>query len=88
MTAEHILLGDIASCIVHSQRCGKRHGKDGTMALAWPLEKQGSRGENVRSIQYLLNARTSATDDLVVDGIFGPATDDAVRSFQSEHGLT
>jgi peptidoglycan hydrolase-like protein with peptidoglycan-binding domain len=30
------------------------------MALSWPLEQQGSTGENVRSIQYLLNARMAA----------------------------
>ena len=54
------------------------------MALTWPLEKRGSTGENVRSIQYLLNARG---EKLVVDGIFGSATDAAVRAFQSKHGL-
>jgi len=31
------------------------------MALTWPVEQLGSTGENVRSIQYLLNARVSAT---------------------------
>jgi peptidoglycan hydrolase-like protein with peptidoglycan-binding domain len=31
------------------------------MALNWPLEQQGSTGENVRSIQYLLNARSSVS---------------------------
>jgi peptidoglycan hydrolase-like protein with peptidoglycan-binding domain len=31
------------------------------MALNWPLEQQGSKGENVRSIQYLLNARLPQT---------------------------
>lgn len=30
------------------------------MALTWPLEQQGSTGENVRSIQYLLNTRLPA----------------------------
>jgi peptidoglycan hydrolase-like protein with peptidoglycan-binding domain len=53
--------------------------------MNWPLAQQGSTGENVRSIQYLLNARRS---DLVVDGIFGSKTTAAVRVFQSEHGLT
>jgi len=33
------------------------------MALTWPLEQQGSTGENVRSIQYLLNARAPAESD-------------------------
>jgi peptidoglycan hydrolase-like protein with peptidoglycan-binding domain len=31
------------------------------MSLTWPLEQEGSTGENVRSIQYLLNARMPAT---------------------------
>jgi peptidoglycan hydrolase-like protein with peptidoglycan-binding domain len=55
------------------------------MALSWPLEHEGSAGENVRSIQYLLDAHGS---DLVVDGVFGPKTNAAVRAFQAEHGLT
>ncbi len=29
------------------------------MALNWPLEQEGSKGENVRSIQYLLNEHMS-----------------------------
>jgi peptidoglycan hydrolase-like protein with peptidoglycan-binding domain len=69
------------------------------MALSWPLEQQGSTGENVRSIQYLLNAHRAAAgtassagsaaapEALVVDGIFGPLTAAAVRSFQTAHGL-
>jgi peptidoglycan hydrolase-like protein with peptidoglycan-binding domain len=31
------------------------------MPLNWPLEQEGSKGENVRSIQYLLNARLPQT---------------------------
>jgi peptidoglycan hydrolase-like protein with peptidoglycan-binding domain len=55
------------------------------MALEWPIEQNGSTGENVRSIQYLLNARGST---LAVDGIFGPLTEAAVRAFQAKNGLS
>jgi peptidoglycan hydrolase-like protein with peptidoglycan-binding domain len=54
------------------------------MALNWPIEQQGSTGENVRSVQYLLNAHGSS---LAVDGDFGSLTSAAVRSFQAKHGL-
>ena len=39
----------------------------------------GSRGEDVKTLQRILN--------LADDGIFGPVTDEAVRAFQAEHGL-
>jgi Putative peptidoglycan binding domain len=51
----------------------------------WPTVQQGATGERVKSIQYLLNQRGAG---LAVDGDFGPATNSAVRSFQSSHGLT
>jgi peptidoglycan hydrolase-like protein with peptidoglycan-binding domain len=50
----------------------------------WPVIRQGSFGQPVRSLQYLLNARGAG---LVVDGIFGPRTNTALRNFQSRHGL-
>jgi peptidoglycan hydrolase-like protein with peptidoglycan-binding domain len=50
----------------------------------WPTVQQGATGERVKSIQYLLNQRGAS---LSVDGDFGPATNSAVRSFQSSHGL-
>ena len=43
-----------------------------------------SKGNDVRWLQYELNKRGY---HLVVDGIFGQKTDEAVRAFQAENGL-
>lgn len=53
-------------------------------SLQWPLLRRGSTGEPVRSLQYLLRAHGSG---ISVDGDFGPATEGAVRAFQSRAGL-
>jgi peptidoglycan hydrolase-like protein with peptidoglycan-binding domain len=50
----------------------------------WPLVRQGDTAHPVPSLQYLLRARGHS---VVVDGIFGPRTDAAVRAFQQEKGL-
>ncbi|MFF4818073.1 peptidoglycan-binding protein [Kitasatospora sp. NPDC001309] len=42
------------------------------------------RGDDVRTIQARLRARTWA---IGVDGVFGPQTDSIVRQFQARHGL-
>lgn len=42
--------------------------------------KKGSRGEDVKTLQRRLN--------LIADGIFGKLTDEAVREFQKNHGLS
>ena len=41
--------------------------------------KKGSRGNDVKTLQKALN--------LIVDGIFGNLTDEAVREFQKSNGL-
>ena len=53
--------------------------------MYWPLTQQGATGENVRTVQYLLNAQGAG---LTVDGVFGPLTAAAVANFQSSRGLT
>ena len=53
--------------------------------------KRGSRGNDVRAIQYFLAFLGFFNDNLpqiAVDGIFGPATENAVRAFQQQYGLT
>ena len=46
--------------------------------------KNGSRGNGVRWLQYELN---QCGFGLIVDGAFGPKTEDAVRRFQNQHNL-
>lgn len=51
----------------------------------------GSRGDDVEQIQFWLNAVAEFVDTIptvTVDGIFGQATDRAVRAFQQHFGLT
>lgn len=47
--------------------------------------QQGKSGDEVRAIQMLLKDKFGY--NIAVDGIFGPATADAVKSFQSSKGL-
>src|SRR3954467_15388236 len=51
----------------------------------WPVVKQGAQEHPIRALQYLLRARGHT---VTVDGIFGPATEAAVRAFQQEKHLT
>lgn len=53
--------------------------------------KRGSRGTDVRTIQYYLNFIAFFNDrlpEIKADGIFGPATENSVKAFQREYGLT
>jgi peptidoglycan hydrolase-like protein with peptidoglycan-binding domain len=54
------------------------------MALTWPLEQEGSTGEDVKTVQYLVTAQGHSTG---VDGTFGSQTKAAVQAFQSADGL-
>ncbi|MBE6765247.1 MAG: spore cortex-lytic protein [Ruminococcaceae bacterium] len=51
---------------------------------------RGSRGENVRQLQEFLSYISSSTGSIpnvAVDGVFGPATENSVRTFQRIFGL-
>jgi peptidoglycan hydrolase-like protein with peptidoglycan-binding domain len=50
------------------------------------LVKQGSQGDTTRAVQTLLKFKFG-NEALVVDGNFGPYTDEAVRRFQECHYL-
>ncbi|MDD6063155.1 MAG: peptidoglycan-binding protein [Oscillospiraceae bacterium] len=54
--------------------------------------RQGDRGIGVKTIQYYLNFigffNSELSPRLTVDGIFGPATREAVIAFQNFYGLT
>jgi peptidoglycan hydrolase-like protein with peptidoglycan-binding domain len=52
--------------------------------LPFPLVRQGDRAHPVTTLQYLLRAQGH---NVAADGIFGPQTDAAVRSFQQSRGL-
>ncbi|MEO6861305.1 MAG: peptidoglycan-binding domain-containing protein [Microcoleus sp.] len=46
--------------------------------------KYGSRGEDVRKLQKLLNARGLCPEPIALDGVFGPTTLHAVKKFQRQ----
>ncbi len=50
-----------------------------------PTLRQGSRGDEVKGLQNALQAR--GYDSGPLDGVFGPATTEAVRQFQTDFGL-
>ena len=51
----------------------------------WPIVQNGSQGHPIRTLQFLLRARGH---NLTVDGMFGPATEAAVKAFQTSKGMT
>ena len=53
--------------------------------ITLPALKRGAKGEQVRIMQVLLNAHGAALD---TDGSFGPASEKAVKAFQTEKKLT
>ena len=51
----------------------------------WPVVQNGSQGHPIRTLQFLLRAHGH---NLTVDGMFGPATEAAVKAFQTSKGMT
>jgi peptidoglycan hydrolase-like protein with peptidoglycan-binding domain len=57
-----------------------------SFTFAWPVIREGSRGEAVVALQYLLTARGFNPEG--VDGIFGPHTRAALMRFQASKKLS
>ncbi|UED87823.1 peptidoglycan-binding domain-containing protein [Streptomyces profundus] len=53
-------------------------------AVTWPTVRNGSRGPDVHTVQHLVTEHGFAADP---DGIFGPATEAAVREYQGSAAL-
>ena len=51
----------------------------------WPVLQNGNQGHPIRALQFLLRAHGH---NLAVDGMFGPATEAAVKAFQTGKGMT
>src|SRR6478752_2155560 len=50
----------------------------------WPVVQNGSQGHPIRTLQSLLRAHGH---NLTIDGMFGPATEAAVKAFQTSKGM-
>jgi peptidoglycan hydrolase-like protein with peptidoglycan-binding domain len=51
----------------------------------WPVTRRGDQGHPILTLQELLRAHGQTVG---VDGVFGPATEAAVRAVQRSRGLT
>lgn len=51
-----------------------------------PILRKGMKGEDVRTLQRVLNVAT--TGNLIIDGDFGPVTETTVKTFQREQKLS
>ncbi len=66
------------------ERCGASKKASNGAVVTLPILVRNSRGESVRALQSLLNLHGAT---LSVDGSYGPATEKAVKAFQTKNGL-
>ena len=60
--------------------------KSNPYTLTATLLKSGSRGDSVKWLQWQLNAVLGT--NLVIDGVYGTNTENAVKTYQKAHNLT
>ena len=70
------------SAVCHTDDCHRPAVKHHKRIL-----KHGSRGEDVKKLQKVLNARGLCPEPIVIDGVFGPTTLDGVKRFQRQANL-
>jgi peptidoglycan hydrolase-like protein with peptidoglycan-binding domain len=58
-----------------------------SIVSGWPELSQGTQGEAVKTLQYLLEASGGSLPQFGVDGKFGPETRAAVIAYQQSQGL-
>ncbi|MFD6280072.1 peptidoglycan-binding protein [Streptomyces sp. NPDC060209] len=64
---------------------GSAGGADGLSFTSYTAQKKGSTGSQVKALQTLLNQQGYEAG--TADGVFGSATESAVRAFQTARGL-
>ncbi len=84
---QHLLVGDIlcTPSAGHTEIVVESDNREAE-EIDMDTLKYGFTGEQVRTLQILLNAKGPAY--LVTDGEFGPATRSALRDYQAKNGLT
>jgi peptidoglycan hydrolase-like protein with peptidoglycan-binding domain len=50
--------------------------------------QQGITGDAVRAVQSQVHSCGDGASQIIIDGLFGPVTDNAVRAFQALLGLS
>ena len=58
-----------------------------TVKVELAVLKRGSKGEQVKTLQRLLNANSCSVGSSGIDGSFGPATEAALKKYQGKKGL-
>lgn len=76
--------GTVGTMTVAPAFAGQKYAVSVTSARSLPVLKQGAKGHGVVVLQRLLNTRGAK---IAVDGSFGPATAEAVKTFQRSQGI-
>jgi hypothetical protein len=98
---QYTAVGNIGKRVGYNTRTWVKHGKmpwvtyegakkqegGSTVEIEMNVLKKGAKGEQVKTLQRLLDALGYDLGGYGADGSFGPATDKAVRSFQKAEAL-